>query len=45
MNQCANFFAKLGASPDADFMSHAFPPESIGDLIINDAIGTFFPRK
>ncbi|MCI44059.1 replication protein A1-like protein, partial [Trifolium medium] len=37
-NQCANFFAKLGASSDADFSSHDSPPEGVRDLIRNDAI-------
>jgi hypothetical protein len=40
MNQCANFIAKLGVSPDADFLTYDFPPESIGDLIITDLKST-----
>jgi hypothetical protein len=40
-NQCTDVFAKLGASSDTDFLTHAFSPESIHDLLINDAIGTF----
>ncbi|MCH94411.1 S-like ribonuclease [Trifolium medium] len=44
-NQCADFFAKLGASSDADFSTHAFPPEGVRDLLRNDAMRTFFLRK
>jgi hypothetical protein len=44
-NQCADFFAKLGASLDVDFLTHAFPPEGIRDLLRNDAIRTFFLRN
>ncbi|GAU40372.1 hypothetical protein TSUD_319840 [Trifolium subterraneum] len=41
-NQCVDFFAKFGASLDADFSSHDSPPEGIHDLLRNDAIGTLF---
>jgi hypothetical protein len=41
-NQCAYFFAKLGASSDADFLTYAYPPKGIHDLLRNDAMGTFF---
>jgi hypothetical protein len=44
-NQCADFFAKLGASSDADFLTHASPPEGVRDLLRNDAMGTFFLRE
>ncbi|CAJ2638352.1 S-like ribonuclease [Trifolium pratense] len=44
-NQCADFFAKLGASSDADFLTHASPPEGIRDLLRNDAMRTFFLRE
>jgi hypothetical protein len=43
-NQCADFFAKLGALSDADFLTHTSPPEGIRDLLRNDATGTFFLR-
>jgi hypothetical protein len=43
-NQCANFFAKLGASSDVDFLTHVSPPEGVRDLLRNDATGTFFLR-
>ncbi|MCI21779.1 hypothetical protein A2U01_0042949, partial [Trifolium medium] len=36
------FFAKLGASSDADFLTHASPPEGVRDLLKNDAMETFF---
>jgi ribonuclease HI len=44
-NQCANFFAKLGASSDADFLIHVSPPEGVRNLLKNDAMGTFFLRE
>jgi hypothetical protein len=44
-NQCADFFAKLEASSDVDFLTHASPPENIRDLLRNDAIETFFIRN
>ncbi|MCI50277.1 glucan 13-beta-glucosidase, partial [Trifolium medium] len=43
-NQCADFFAKLGATSDVDFLTHASPPEDIRDLLRNDALGTLFRR-
>ncbi|CAJ2628075.1 N-hydroxycinnamoyl/benzoyltransferase [Trifolium pratense] len=43
-NQCADFFAKLGASSDADYLIHASPPDGVRDLLRNDAMGTFFLR-
>jgi hypothetical protein len=43
-NQCADFFAKLGATSDVDFLTHASPPEGVRDLLRNDAMGTFFLR-
>ncbi|PNX67604.1 glucan 1,3-beta-glucosidase, partial [Trifolium pratense] len=42
--QCANFFAKLGASTDVDFISHDCPSEGVQDLFKNDALGTLFLR-
>jgi hypothetical protein len=44
-NQCADFFAKLGALSDADFLTHASPLECIRNLLKNDTTGTFFFRK
>jgi hypothetical protein len=44
-NQCADFFAKLEASSDADFLTHALSPEGVRDLLKNDAMGTFFLRE
>ncbi|PNX61623.1 hypothetical protein L195_g052555, partial [Trifolium pratense] len=34
-NQCVDFFAKLGASSDIDFISHDCPPEGVQDLLKN----------
>ncbi|XP_045809964.1 uncharacterized protein LOC123904334 [Trifolium pratense] len=44
-NQCADFFAKLGASSNTDFISHDCPPEDVQDLLKNDALGTFIPKR
>jgi ribonuclease HI len=44
-NQCADFFAKFGASLDASFLTHVSPPEGVRDLLMNDAMGTFFLRE
>lgn len=44
-NQCVDFYAKLGASSDADFLTHVSPPEAVRDLLKNDAMGTFFLRE
>jgi hypothetical protein len=30
---------------DADFLTHASPPEGVRDLLMNDATGTFFLRE
>jgi hypothetical protein len=35
MNQCANFFSKLGALSDADLLTYASPPEDVHDLLRN----------
>ncbi|XP_024628661.1 uncharacterized protein [Medicago truncatula] len=43
-NQCADFFAKTGASSNEEFISYASPPEDLIPLIRNDAMGTYFPR-
>ncbi|MCI24164.1 replication protein A1-like protein, partial [Trifolium medium] len=37
-NQCADFFAKLGVSSVADFLTDASPPEGVHDLLRNDTI-------
>ncbi|XP_045803019.1 uncharacterized protein LOC123896706 [Trifolium pratense] len=44
-NQCADFFAKLGASSDADYLIHASTPDGVRDLLRNDAMRTFFLRE
>ena len=43
-NQCADFMAKLGATSNADYITHATPPFDLLPLIQNDATGTCFPR-
>ena len=43
-NQCADFFAKLGATSNEEFTSHVTPPNDLIPLIRNDAMGTLFPR-
>jgi hypothetical protein len=45
VNQCADFFAKLGVISEVDFLSHASPPEGVRDLLRNDAMRTFFLRE
>ncbi|MCI73792.1 glucan 13-beta-glucosidase, partial [Trifolium medium] len=44
-NQCAYFFAKLGASSDADFSTPASPPEGVRDLLKSDTMRTFYLRE
>jgi hypothetical protein len=44
-NQCADFFAKLGAFSDASFLTPVSPPKGVRDLLKNDAIRTFFLRE
>jgi hypothetical protein len=44
-NQCADFFAKLETSSDANFLTHVSPPEGVRDLLMNDATKTFFLRE
>ncbi|GAU16633.1 hypothetical protein TSUD_325830 [Trifolium subterraneum] len=44
-NQCADLFAKLKASLDADFLTHVSPLEDVRDLLRNDTIKTFFLRE
>jgi hypothetical protein len=41
-NQCADFFAKLEASSDADFLTHTSSPKGVRDLLKNNATKTFF---
>jgi ribonuclease HI len=41
-NQCADFFAKLGASSNADFLTRASSLEGVRVLFRNDATGTLF---
>jgi len=43
-NQCADFMAKLGASANAEFTIHTFPPEDLLPLLRTDAMGTLFMR-
>ncbi|PNX60489.1 S-like ribonuclease, partial [Trifolium pratense] len=45
MNQCADFLAKLGASSDVDYLTHAYFQEGVREPLMNDAIGTFFLRE
>ncbi|PNY16740.1 S-like ribonuclease [Trifolium pratense] len=40
-----DFFAKLGASSDADLLTLASPSEGVRDLLKNDAMETFFPHE
>jgi hypothetical protein len=44
-NKCADFFAKLRALSDADFLTHASPLEGVRDLLRNDATETVFLRE
>jgi len=43
-NQCADYFAKLGASSDSDIMIHQSPPDDLRPLLRNDASGTLYLR-
>jgi hypothetical protein len=43
-NQYADFFTKLGVSSDVDFLTHFSLPEDVHDLLINDAMETFYIR-
>ncbi|KAK2361864.1 F-box/kelch-repeat protein [Trifolium repens] len=40
-NECVNFFAKLGASSDAIFLTYVYPSEDIRDLLKNNVMRTF----
>jgi len=44
-NQCADFFAKLGASSDVEFLQHESPPVNLKNLLQSDAAGIFFLRE
>jgi ribonuclease HI len=44
-NQCADFFAKLGASNDAELTIHSNPPEGVLPLPQLDELGTPFLRR
>ncbi|KAK2421829.1 hypothetical protein QL285_032414 [Trifolium repens] len=44
-DQCADFFAKLRASSDVDFLTFASPSEGVCNLLRNDATRTFFLRE
>jgi hypothetical protein len=37
-NQSVDFFAELGASSDANFLTHDSPPQGIHNLLKNDVI-------
>lgn len=41
-NQCADFFARLGASSDSDLFYHVSPPYDLLYLLKMDAAETFF---
>jgi hypothetical protein len=41
-NQCADFFAKFGASSDGGLLTHVFYPKDVCDLLKNDAMKIFF---
>jgi ribonuclease HI len=43
-NQCADYFAKLGATSDNRFLVHSSAPEDLRDMLRNDAMGVLFPR-
>jgi len=44
-NQCADFFAKLGASSDVEFLRHESPPVNLKNLLQSDAAGIFYLRE
>ncbi|XP_024628936.1 uncharacterized protein [Medicago truncatula] len=44
-NQCADFFAKLGANSDVHLVVHQSPPADLLPLLRADAIGTVFIRS
>jgi hypothetical protein len=43
-NQCDDFFAKVGASSNTDFLTHVSSPEGVHKLLKNDTMETFFLR-
>ena len=44
-NQCADFFAKVGANSDAELVIHHSPPADLLPLLRADALGTYFVRS
>ncbi|XP_024642131.1 uncharacterized protein [Medicago truncatula] len=44
-NQCAIYFAKLGAISDAQFVVHQSPPTDLLPMLRADAMGTYFVRS
>jgi len=44
-NQCADFFAKLGAISDANLLLHPTAPDDVRPSLRNDASGTWFLRS
>jgi len=44
-NQCADFFAKLGATSDSHLVVHQSPPADLLSLLRADAMGTYFLRS
>ncbi|CAJ2667614.1 unnamed protein product [Trifolium pratense] len=45
VNLVKDFLAKLGASSDVDYLTHAYFQEGVREPLMNDAIGTFFLRE
>jgi len=37
-NQCADYFAKLDASSDVEFLRHESPPMNLKNLLQSDAL-------
>jgi len=44
-NQCADFYAKLGANSDNELLYHASPPDDLLHLIRMNAVGTLYSRE
>jgi hypothetical protein len=44
-NQRVDLFLKLGAYSYADFLTNVSPPSGVHDLLKNDVMRTFLPRK
>jgi hypothetical protein len=45
LNCVERYLLKLGASSDANFLTHASPSEDVHGLLKNDVTGTFFLRE